>query len=127
MGKYLRDNLDCPALMIASPASRAFYTALFIADHWGYPELKLQPEPSFYHGSPRDIINTLSKLGPPSSVAIFGHNPGLTDLADDLSDSSIDNIPTCGVVGVRFEIDQWKSIGKVRGKQFTFLTPKTLP
>ena len=127
VGKYLKDNLDLPKLMIASPASRAFYTSLFIADAWGYPEEKIVLDPAFYHGSPSGIIKTLSGLGNASSVAIFGHNPGLTDLTNTISDASIDNIPTCGVVGIEYKMDSWKSLDKVRGQQFIYITPKSLP
>ena len=126
MGKYLQGNLDRPKLMITSPASRAFYTALFLADAWGYPEEKIVLDPAFYHGSPNGIIKTLRGLGNESSVAIFGHNPGLTDLANTISQSYIDNIPTCGVVGIRFEMDQWKNLDRTKGQQFTYITPKTL-
>ncbi len=127
IGKYLQDNLDPPKLMITSPASRAFYTALFIADAWGYPEYKIVLDPAFYHGSPNGIIKTLSALGNISSVAIFGHNPGLTDLANTISDANIDNISTCGVIGIEYKMDSWKSLDKVRGQQFVSITPKSLP
>jgi len=127
VGKYLDDQLDCPQLMITSPASRAFYTALFVADAWGYPEEKIVLDPAFYHGSPHGIIKTLAGLERDSSVAIFGHNPGFTELANSLSDISTDNIPTCGVVGIRFDMNSWKDLNKNRGQHFTFIKPKTLP
>ena len=46
-------------------------------------------------------------------VMCFGHNPELTELADELSPGSIDNLPTCGVAEFRFETDSWSRISEL--------------
>ncbi|XOV93355.1 MAG: histidine phosphatase family protein [Bacteroidota bacterium] len=126
MGKYLAQHYAAPELIISSPASRAFYTALFIADQWNYPEERIRLASSFYHGSPAGILKELMGLENQNSVAIFGHNPGLTDLANNLSDKYLDNISTCGVVGINFNINNWGQLENSKGNQFIFLKPKDL-
>ncbi len=126
MGDYLGSNFKSPELMISSPASRAFYTALFLADQWSYPEEKLVLEPRFYHGSPTTFIEVLSEMKSYQSIAVIGHNPGLTELSNRLCDSYIENISTCGVVRLHFETAGWSELGNKKGKLMDFIKPKDL-
>ncbi len=126
VGHYLASKFTMPQQMITSPASRALHTALFISDLWGYPEEEIQIEPEIYHGSISGMINALSRIHTPDTLALFGHNPGLTDLANELSDASIVNIPTCGVVGIHFNINSWEELSNKKGQHFMFLQPKAL-
>jgi phosphohistidine phosphatase len=43
---------------------------------------------------------------------IFGHNPGFTSLSNILSNLSLSNVPTSGLVKLVFETDSWKKIGR---------------
>jgi phosphohistidine phosphatase len=52
------------------------------------------------------------KSKPDAHLTLFGHNSDLTDLADDLG-SDIDNIQTCRVVEMRFDIDAWIHVGHI--------------
>jgi phosphohistidine phosphatase len=47
---------------------------------------------------------------------LFGHNPGLTMLANYLTNENVDNIPTCGVFCVAFEVNSWKEVDRGSGK-----------
>ena len=46
-----------------------------------------------------------------NSIMIVGHNPGLTEFANFLVPGLTRNIPTCGVVSVLLDSDDW-SIGE---------------
>jgi hypothetical protein len=39
----------------------------------------------------------------------FGHNPGLTELAADVWDLPVTNVPTCGVLWLTFTGPTWKN------------------
>jgi phosphohistidine phosphatase len=41
---------------------------------------------------------------------IFGHNPGLTELATSMWQLSVRNVPTCGVLLLGFEGNSWKRV-----------------
>lgn len=41
---------------------------------------------------------------------LFGHNPGLTNLFNEISDAYLDNLPTCAVVMIQFESQSWTNI-----------------
>lgn len=127
VGKHLAKNVSKPDGMITSPASRAFYTTLFLADSWGFPEDSIQLEPELYHADEEEIIETIHEYGSNHSIlAIAGHNPGFTDLANSLQTSYIDNLPTCCVMGITFNTENWEDVGRIQGKKQFIIYPKSL-
>ncbi|MEQ9305577.1 MAG: histidine phosphatase family protein [Marinoscillum sp.] len=128
VGKFLSENEPTPDLMISSPASRALYTALLIADEWGYPEDDIIINSGLYHSSAEKTLEILSNIRDNiSSVAIFGHNPGFTDLVNHFATEYLDNLPTAGTYIVTLEVSSWKKIkdAKIAGREL--ITPKKLP
>ncbi len=126
MSKFMASHHPCPDQFICSPASRAFYTALYLADGWNYPEEEISLEPGLYHADEEEIIELIKNDARGDSLAIFGHNPGFTDLANILTGNFIGNIPTCSVYGIEFDISQWDDIESVKGRQIAFHTPKNI-
>jgi len=71
------------------------------------------------------VLESLPEYKDKEDVAfLFGHNPGITEFANELLNVSIDNIPTCGVVAGTLNIDQWKDISIGCGKMDSFDYPK---
>ena len=112
-----------PDLIITSAASRALLTALFLADAWDYDEEKIVISEKLYHADPRVFHALLSGLTH-DSVALVGHNPGLTMFNNQVSSQIIENIPTCGIVALTFECDHWKDITDDKGTMKYFNRPK---
>ncbi|MSN96834.1 phosphohistidine phosphatase, partial [Campylobacter sp. FMV-PI01] len=44
------------------------------------------------------------------NIFIVGHNPSITEICENLSDSIIGNIPTCGLFGIEFNVLRFKDI-----------------
>lgn len=62
-----------------------------------------------------------------SELLMIGHNPALTDFCNELSNSNISNIPTCGYVQLTIRKDcHWREISEVSAELTTFLRPKAL-
>ena len=105
---------------ISSPANRAKKTAGIFAKEYKRDkdeiifrdELYAAPENVFY-----DVIVTADNKF--KSIAIFSHNPGLTDFANLLTSTRVDNIPTCGIFAIRAKCDKWKNF-KDAEKEFWF-------
>ena len=113
-------------LMISSPAQRAFATAKGFAAKLGFAKEEILQEAQLYHASPSSIKSLLSKTdNTHDSVMIFGHNPGLTYLINDLCDFYLVNLPTCGVCGIEFDIESWATLPKIKGKKFYYDFPKS--
>lgn len=45
-----------------------------------------------------------------NALIIFGHNEAITDFVNKFGDVSIKNVPTCGVVVMKFDQDRWEDI-----------------
>lgn len=58
------------------------------------------------------------------TLMVFGHNPAMTGVANDLGDQHFSNIPTTGLCMLEFEADNWKGVKK--GKTLLYLFPKNL-
>ena len=124
MGKHLAENQKPADVYITSTASRAFYTALHICDQLGVKESYIQLNKTLYHAEPKEILAVIRSAPTCERLAIFGHNPSFTDCANLLANISITNIPTCGVMGISFDTDNWKDVEFGTGKQEFFYFPK---
>jgi phosphohistidine phosphatase len=125
IAKRLKNSGVRPSLIISSDAVRAISTARLIARGIGYPIEFIQPDHELYLASPVGIIDVLEREGENyTDVMIIGHNPGLTELANRLSNSQIDNIPTCGVFAVDMKIDSWADLANTPGTMNYFDYPK---
>lgn len=108
MGNRAKEAGLRPSLMVSSPAVRAWTTARIFATELGYPREFLQRENDLYLASVDDLISVLAEQDPGfQNIMLFGHNPGLTDFANRLIPNITGNLPTCGVVSVTFESDDW--------------------
>lgn len=124
MGKHLIQHQKPPEIILSSTASRAFYTSLFLCDQLDMSEDQIQLSKNLFHAGNMEIISVIQNAPDCNVLAICGHNPGLTSIANILTNGHIENIPTCGIVGVSFEIDQWKEVKEGSGSQRFFYYPK---
>lgn len=125
MGRRLRQAGWRPDRMLASPATRAAATAKAIAVAVDYPERDIVWKPDLYLASPRAMLRELvAAADGVGHVALVAHNPGTTELAERLSGEALGNVPTCGVVRLRFDVDAWPAVGDGLGKLIDFDYPK---
>jgi phosphohistidine phosphatase len=101
-----------PSLIISSPALRAHATAKTIAAFLSYPLEFLQLEEALYLASPDDALAIVcAQADDFSDLMLFGHNPGLTDLANRLFPKlKLGNLPTAGVIAGNFETNRWEQL-----------------
>jgi phosphohistidine phosphatase len=128
MGKRLKEKEIYPDLMISSPAKRALSTGNRIAEVLKYPKENIMTPNTLYHADEETILGIIQKVNDRCDVVILiGHNPGLTDFLNALSEdeTNIDNLPTCGVVAFAFKEKSWKEIKCGAGKMLFFDYPKS--
>lgn len=126
MGQYVKEQIPAPDLILTSGASRAFYTALHFADYWKYPEEKIVVSDTLYHAGVDAFEKVIHEVKDFDTVALFGHNPGLTMFHNRICDSYIDNIPTCGLVVLELGGAGWLGKTTPKAKQRLFQVPKEL-
>ena len=111
MGKRLRHRAIKPDLMLSSTALRGVKTAQALAEEIGYPEQEINYQKALYHASPSGILSQISQIHDQhQTLFLIGHNPSMTDLADQLTYANIDNIVTCGVYALALNIGSWSQI-----------------
>lgn len=124
MGKRLKKRGVMPDLFLSSPAKRARKTARKIGKALGMNKGEIVLDQTLYHASDHEMLEIIrSTSNTVDTIFIVGHNFTLTDIACDLADIDIDNIPTCGMVGICFT-GRWKDIEYGDGNLQFFDYPK---
>ncbi len=127
MGSRLKERHIHPGMIMSSPAKRAYATSKRIAEVLGYAKENIRLERALYHANDDELLTAIRKAPDTcESLMIFGHNPGITDLANNMTRNQawIRNIPTCGVVAYRFDTRTWKEIDPGKGEFIFFDFPK---
>lgn len=125
MAKRLKERDVTVDLIISSPAKRAWHTCLAFARILEFPEEKIKSDRDLYHAGEEEFSSILKSIKDSNKVVmIFGHNPGLTDFANNLLNESIVNIPTAGIVACRLNIESWNDISTGCGEMIFFDFPK---
>ncbi len=110
-GKVLAGGSPLPSLIVCSPAIRTLRTARILAGILMLPDAAVITESTLYLASPHDLMETISSLPDPvPCVALVGHNPGISELARELSNQNQQDLPTAGILGVSFKTDSWSAI-----------------
>ncbi len=129
MAQVLKKKENVPAVLITSPAFRAYETAIIFARVLEYDPDKVILKDSLYsHATLKSLAEIVEEISDDINAAIFfGHNPSFTELPDRLSKSGIDFMPKTGIVSISFKTDTWKSIVHEKGTVDYLLKPeKTL-
>ncbi len=109
-----------PDIILSSDAKRAYDTARIVADRLDVP---LKQQPHLYEADLSALTRIVEEaFARYDDVMIVGHNPTLTFAVDRWSDLSIANLPTAGLVGIRF--DSVEAFADGKGIAFCHLTPK---
>ena len=102
-----------PEIIYTSPAARALNTAIIFSRVLNFPEKDIFLRNELYLADFEEIMNVVRQTSVGSkSVMIFGHNPGVTDLANFLSDLRLTNLPTAGLVTLTFTARNWNEVQK---------------
>jgi len=125
MAHRLIDNKVKVDAFISSPAKRASRTARVFAKEYKRKKGDIIYKTELYGAGESEIFDVIEKTDDKfDTIALFSHNPGLTDFANQLTETKIDNIPTCGVFGVKSNADSWTDFKKAKKEFWFFDYPK---
>jgi len=111
MGEVLLKKNILPEIIISSPALRAISTAKIIAEKLNYPFKNIKKEERIYEASASDIMDVIYRIDKKiESIIIVGHNPGMTDLINKISNKRLDNLPTSGMVCLKNKTEYWNQL-----------------
>ena len=110
---------------VSSPAKRAFTTAALFAEVYDEKKKNIIIVPSLYEASVSDFFKAVEGLDKDfKTVALFSHNPGITAFANQLTDTKIDDMPTCAVFAVKADIKKWEDFASAKKEFWFFDYPK---
>lgn len=122
MAQLLSQQIEPEIRIFSSPAVRAYDTAQYFAEAF---EKEISVIKKMYLADSFTILEVVREFDDSFDQALlFGHNPGLTMTANRFSETVIDNVPTCGIVEVRFDGDSWQDFGKKATRVVHFQYPK---
>ena len=80
-----------------------------------------------YECSLLDMLNIINDFSDDiNNVMIVGHNPSISYVCDYLGANGVGDLPTCGLVKMIFDVNEWAAISKDSGVVEYTLFPKML-
>jgi phosphohistidine phosphatase len=114
-------------LVVSSPAVRALSTAVLVARELSYPHNKIVVEPGIYGADVDELVAIIQALPDTAeSVMLVGHNPTITETANALSPSSLNEMPTAAVVCLRFDCEQWAEVSRQNAEFYFYDYPRNV-
>jgi phosphohistidine phosphatase len=127
MARYLLKKKIPIDQFVSSPALRAKSTAQLFMKEYQRDQQELLLIQELYHASTELFTEIVSRLDDRfDQVALFSHNPGITDFASSLTAVKIDNMPTSSVFGITVPIERWKDFAAAPKSFLLFEYPKNL-
>src|SRR5665647_1110373 len=125
MAKQIKEKKIEIDAFVSSPAKRAKKTAEIFMDEFDTNEKKLILIPSLYEATSEKFYDAIENLKDNNdTVALFAHNPGITDFINSLECSPVYNMPTCAVYALEIKIKHWKDFKEAKKKFLFFDSPK---
>jgi len=114
-----------PDYIITSPAKRALTTARIFAEETGFDKSKIVEQKGLYFDyTTNDFIEMLNEIDDKyETVAVFGHNPFIYFMAENLCQHFGGDMPTCSTIVIDFDISSWKKVEARQGKLIIHLYP----
>ena len=120
MAKRLKDKDIAIDLLVSSPARRARKTAKYFAEEFDVKKDDIQVEKVLYGALTSQFEQVVAAMkDKDDTIALFSHNPGITEYANTLCEVHTDNMPTSSVFAVQADIAKWQDFTKAE-KMFLF-------
>ena len=113
MSRRMKINRNVPVKIVCSPANRALHTASIFVRVFEKDYKMINIDARLYGQGYKKIIEVIEEQDDKiTDLMIFGHNPDFSDLAGHFAKQNYIDMPTCGIVSLTFEADNWKSISQ---------------
>lgn len=125
MARRLKEKNVLIDAFVSSPAKRAKKTAEYFIEAYGRSKEDIVFISKLYH-APAAVFFEVAQSLPDhfNTVAVFSHNPGITEFVNLLADNvRLDNMPTCGIFAVTFQ-GSWTGFAKAKKELLFFDYPK---
>lgn len=129
IARWLSKRSWRPDHALVSTARRAQETWALLRE--GLGEVPASAAPDLYEAAPEAILNVIRRAPPVGTLALVGHNPGLSETARRLlarppTDPEFRKYPTAATTVMSFAGVVWADIDWGAGELLDFTTPKAL-
>lgn len=112
---------------VSSPAKRAHQTTKIFMNEYKANKDNLLLIPSLYEASVKHFYEAIDMLNDEDiTVALFAHNPGVTDFVNSTGCSLIYNMPACAVFGLTINANHWKEFENAKKEFLFFDSPQNI-
>ncbi len=125
MAKRLKEKVKNIDLFVSSPAKRAKRTARYFASEYKTDKDNILVKKNLYEAAVADFVAVVENLpDKQDTIALFSHNPGITDFVNSLTKVRVDNMPTCGVFAITLNTNKWAKFSESEKTFLFFDYPK---
>jgi len=125
MGRRLRARKIAVNLLVTSPAERARQTGRIIANELGLANEQIVENDAVYEAGAGELLSVIRSFDDTcGSILLVGHNPSMTYVVNALSGDHLDNLPTCGLYGLQFDLHRWQDVAELQGRTLFYDYPK---
>lgn len=112
--------------LISSPAKRALTTAQIFATGWKMDPNGIRIVPALYNAQPDAFTAAIRNAMPTANtIALFSHNPVISEYVNQLTAARIDSMPTCAVFAIKSDIGDWTEFQPSGNEFYFFDYPKS--
>jgi phosphohistidine phosphatase len=127
IGAFMHREKIFPDVIYTSTAVRAGTTAQLIADTIKLDLGKIIADEELFQASVRTFMEFIQQLDNSyNSIMCIGHNPAISYLSEYLSKAEIGEMPTAGLVILKFPISNWEDIEEGNAEFIQLITPEIL-
>tara|TARA_B100000482_G_scaffold157508_1_gene119533 strand:+ start:68 stop:556 length:489 start_codon:yes stop_codon:yes gene_type:complete len=125
MSKYLSKTIDNIDFLHSSSSVRTFETSKFFRLNIEFKNINY--DDNLYHCSANSILNFIKNYPDEyNSAMIIAHNPGLTNFINLMTNLTLDNLPTTGILVIDFDCNNWNNISTENCSLVDLKFPKQL-
>lgn len=125
MANVLKKNNIQPDLFVSSPAKRALTTAKLFAEQLNYKMEEIEVDSVLYSFQTDQILSFIAATeNKVNSLALFSHNPTVTEVVNFLSGENLFSMPTCAIAAIEFNTDHWSDIDTRKGRMIFMEYPE---
>lgn len=113
------------SMILSSNSVRTKETLELFNNYLGIEQDRINYDSNLYLADSDTLVEALFQVEDQlNCVFLFAHNPGLTILANQCRTTLVDNIPTCGIFRVDFNVSRWKEVDPISADSRLLMFPK---
>ncbi|WP_223551994.1 MULTISPECIES: histidine phosphatase family protein [Aestuariivivens] len=121
VAKHLIKEQFDPDLVLVSDATRTKLTAETFISTLNLDRKKVEYLHDLYDFSGYDLVRVIKACeSTVDNLMVFGHNHAITSFVNTYGSKYIENVPTCGVVIMVYDIESWSDLKQGRTVKTVF-------